>query len=172
MANAEAFISAGGKAGWQYLIFPWNKHQIYEARDLAKQMGFRNFKERWNRRTDLNNNSFSHRQKQKIENKHNFQNPNEYEVHCGWAHDLKQYHVGHDGKLWPCCYLDNYKRMGIHEGEEGDVNWESRFSIYEDGWNDLYTKTADEILEHRFFKEDIVDSWNSDTHGLGYKDRL
>lgn len=172
MANAEAFINSGGKAGWQYLIFPWNKHQIYEARELAKKMGFRNFKERWNRRTDLNNNSFSYRQKQKIENKHNFQNPSEYEVHCGWAHNLKQYHVGHDGKLWPCCYLDNYRRMGLHEGEEGDINWENRFSIYEDGWNDLYTKTADEILEHRFFKEDIVDSWSSNKHGLDYKDRI
>lgn len=172
IANAKAFIDAGGKAGWQYLIFPWNQHQVDEARQLAKQLGFRNFKERWNRRTELNDNSFSYKQKGKIENKHNFQNPNEYEIHCGWAYDLKQYHVGHDGRLWPCCYLDNYRRMGLHEGDEGDVNWENRFAIYEDGWNDLYTKTSDEILKHRFFTEDLVDSWSSNKHGLDYKDRI
>ena len=172
ISNANAFIKAGGKAGWQYLIFPWNKHQIEEARNLAQQMGFRKFKERWNRRVNLNKNSFSWQEREKIEEKHNFQNPNEYEVYCSWGNDLKQYHVGYDGRLWPCCYLDNYRRMGLHEGDEGDVNWENRFAIYEDGWNDLYTKTSDEILKHRFFTEDLVDSWSSNKHGLDYKDRI
>jgi MoaA/NifB/PqqE/SkfB family radical SAM enzyme len=43
MANAQAFIDAGGCADWDYLIFKHNEHQIDEAKALARQMGFREF---------------------------------------------------------------------------------------------------------------------------------
>jgi MoaA/NifB/PqqE/SkfB family radical SAM enzyme len=40
MANAKAFIDAGGNAVWEYLIFEHNEHQIEEARKLANDLGF------------------------------------------------------------------------------------------------------------------------------------
>ena len=40
MANAEAFITAGGNATWQFIVFPWNAHQEDEVRKLANTMGF------------------------------------------------------------------------------------------------------------------------------------
>lgn len=43
MANAQAFIDAGGVAHWDYLIFKHNEHQIDEAKALSKQMGFKYF---------------------------------------------------------------------------------------------------------------------------------
>ncbi|AGH96554.1 radical SAM protein [Pseudobdellovibrio exovorus] len=43
MANATAFISAGGKAYWDFLIFKHNEHQIDEAMQLSKSMGFQEF---------------------------------------------------------------------------------------------------------------------------------
>lgn len=43
MANAQAFIDAGGYADWDYLIFKHNEHQIDEAIALSKSMGFGNF---------------------------------------------------------------------------------------------------------------------------------
>jgi MoaA/NifB/PqqE/SkfB family radical SAM enzyme len=43
MANAKAFIDAGGFADWDYLIFKHNEHQIDEAIALSKSMGFQNF---------------------------------------------------------------------------------------------------------------------------------
>ena len=49
--NACAFISAGGSAHWDMLIFNHNKHQLESARTLAKQMGFTWFRtketDRW-----------------------------------------------------------------------------------------------------------------------------
>ena len=42
-ANAQAFIDAGGFADWDYLIFKHNEHQIDEAKELSKKMGFMNF---------------------------------------------------------------------------------------------------------------------------------
>lgn len=43
IANAQAFIDAGGFADWDYLIFKHNEHQIDEANALSKKMGFQNF---------------------------------------------------------------------------------------------------------------------------------
>lgn len=43
MRNARAFIDAGGIACWAFLVFEHNKHQVTEARNLAKKMGFTYF---------------------------------------------------------------------------------------------------------------------------------
>lgn len=41
--NAQTFIDNGGRAHWEYLIFDHNDHQVEEARQLAKTMGFTEF---------------------------------------------------------------------------------------------------------------------------------
>lgn len=43
MQNTRAFINAGGKAQWNYIVFEHNEHQIDEARQLSVAMGFENF---------------------------------------------------------------------------------------------------------------------------------
>ena len=43
MRNAEAFIAAGGRARWDYIVFGHNEHQVEEARALATSMGFEKF---------------------------------------------------------------------------------------------------------------------------------
>lgn len=43
MANVEAFIAAGGRAHWDFLIFKHNEHQIDQARQLAETLGFARF---------------------------------------------------------------------------------------------------------------------------------
>ena len=40
IANARAFIDAGGNAVWEYLIFEHNEHQIETARKMADDLGF------------------------------------------------------------------------------------------------------------------------------------
>jgi len=41
--NAKAFIDAGGKAEWAYIVFEHNEHQVETARSLSKQLGFTRF---------------------------------------------------------------------------------------------------------------------------------
>ena len=41
--NAQAFIDAGGEAIWKFIIFEHNQHQVEQAKERAKQMGFREF---------------------------------------------------------------------------------------------------------------------------------
>ena len=50
--NAAHFIQAGGQAVWMYTEFPHNKHQVAEAKILAKELGFSQFRRRLNTRAD------------------------------------------------------------------------------------------------------------------------
>lgn len=43
MRNAQAYIDAGGRARWDYLVFGHNEHQVDQAVDIARQMGFEQF---------------------------------------------------------------------------------------------------------------------------------
>jgi MoaA/NifB/PqqE/SkfB family radical SAM enzyme len=41
--SMKAFISAGGRARWDFLIFDHNQHQVEEARGIANELGFEKF---------------------------------------------------------------------------------------------------------------------------------
>ena len=43
MENAQAFINAGGRARWDFIVFAHNEHQVEEAEALANKMGFERF---------------------------------------------------------------------------------------------------------------------------------
>jgi MoaA/NifB/PqqE/SkfB family radical SAM enzyme len=43
MQNAQAFIDAGGRARWDYIVFAHNEHQVEEAEKLANNMKFEKF---------------------------------------------------------------------------------------------------------------------------------
>ena len=38
--NASAFIQAGGRAQWNFIVFRHNEHQVDQARQMAKDLGF------------------------------------------------------------------------------------------------------------------------------------
>lgn len=40
--NAQAFISAGGRAQWNFIVFRHNEHQVNTVKSLAQDMGFFN----------------------------------------------------------------------------------------------------------------------------------
>jgi MoaA/NifB/PqqE/SkfB family radical SAM enzyme len=44
MENAQAFIEAGGRAHWDYIVFAHNEHQVEEAEALSKAIGFEKFR--------------------------------------------------------------------------------------------------------------------------------
>ena len=43
MANTKAFVGAGGRATWDFIVFRHNEHQVDQARQLAKSLGFAGF---------------------------------------------------------------------------------------------------------------------------------
>jgi MoaA/NifB/PqqE/SkfB family radical SAM enzyme len=44
--NAAAFINAGGRAVWNFIVFEHNQHQVESAKLMSQEMGFRDFKYR------------------------------------------------------------------------------------------------------------------------------
>jgi MoaA/NifB/PqqE/SkfB family radical SAM enzyme len=43
ISNAQAFINAGGRAQWNYIVFQHNQHQVEKAKVLSREMKFFNF---------------------------------------------------------------------------------------------------------------------------------
>lgn len=43
MRNVEIFNSAQGHSKWKWVEFPWNLHQIEQAKSISKQLGFKKF---------------------------------------------------------------------------------------------------------------------------------
>lgn len=44
--SMKSFIDAGGRARWDFLIFDHNQHQVEEAKELSKRLGFEKFVEK------------------------------------------------------------------------------------------------------------------------------
>ncbi len=44
MANVKAFISSGGNARWDFLVFQHNQHQVESAKEFASELGVKKFR--------------------------------------------------------------------------------------------------------------------------------
>lgn len=181
MKNATAFINAGGRASWQYLIFPWNKHQLDEAEDLSKKLKFNKFMFRHDRST------VSKIGLEEIKNKKEKNQTKTSNISLEWiSEDLKEsvnyeitcnnkvktmYFVGHDSRLWPCCFLHN--GLLHHDIGRKDILRKRLFDAYgSDDWNDCSKHDIEKILQHEFFASDLAASWNSTTHGYAKGQRI
>ena len=182
MENAQAFIHAGGTASWQYLIFPWNQHQVMDAKALSVQMGFYEFMSRHDRSlaTSIGLETI---QKIKVSNiersdKKSTVNSINASLKDSVTNDIqcnnqikKMYFIGYDNKLWPCCFLNN----GFMNMDEGKTNLlqQRLFDAYgDDSWNDISKHSISEILAHDFYSEDLTASWQSNHHGPDKTDRI
>jgi MoaA/NifB/PqqE/SkfB family radical SAM enzyme len=169
--NAVHFIRAGGNAQWQYIIFPWNKHQVEEARNMSNSLGFKEFKTR-NDRSGVSEEGLDLvREIQK--NPTTSKEGTDVSIYNGYAiscmnHDEDMYHVSYDGRLWPCCYFGNVKYMGPKLYNE----FKQRiFGVYGEDFNLLTKHTVEEILDSDLYKNDLVESWNNPI-GCGSKDKV
>jgi MoaA/NifB/PqqE/SkfB family radical SAM enzyme len=177
MENAKAFIAAGGHAQWQYIEFPWNEKDTQAAKELAIAMGFKSFKYRRDRSGTPSpgkyeeNINFSKRiaslswkeYVSKLE-----QQQIGKDIEC-FSQEDGMYFIGYDAKVWPCCFLHNAKWNSAGKYEEAQLRYSKN---YGDDWNSLLSHSFEEIVNHKFYTEDLTDSWNSTTHGTGGKDRI
>ena len=186
MENAKAFIDAGGTAGWQYLVFPWNKHQVSEASELSKQMGFKTFIHRMDRSVVSENNwdiddirRIQERNQPsrvdpnydltKLYNKARSLNVEENEIDCYFQNE-QMYFIDFNARLWPCCFIRNTE-FGGHSTHWNQVK-ETMYGVYESlDWNRLDLYTVQEVLSHPFYQSDLVDSFGN-KFGTGCGDKM
>jgi hypothetical protein len=103
MANTSAFINAGGSAHWDMLIFKHNEHQLDDAEELARNMGFTWFRHKVSKRFVTN-------PIQGIEAPLTFTLPNVPNVNQIKCHALedKSLYVTASGEKLPCCWIGPY----------------------------------------------------------------
>lgn len=171
--NARAYIRGGAYATWQYLIFPWNKHQVNEAREFAAELGFKDFVTRNDRALAGKNfktmAANQHSKKSWEDFKHNYiMTAYTSAIDCVMR-PRGMYFVNFEGNVWPCCFLNNSQYTKFGQYEETYKRFEDN---YDAAWNNLHHYTMDEILNHRFYTEDLVDSWEEKEHTSGCKGRI
>ena len=116
MTNAEAFISAGGSAHWDMLVYKHNQHQVDAAEQLARDMGFKWFRAKVSRR------GFTDR----LEAPSSWVVPNiqSTKVNCHALNEQSTY-IDSQGNLSPCCWLGARQENFISDFEEIQNSWSS-----------------------------------------------
>jgi len=115
--NASAYIEAGGNAHWEMLVFEHNEHQINEAKEYAKSLGFKWFRAKVSKRFEKHPIHFLKPPKGFILDK--VTGP----IECQALRDRSVY-ISAKGVLHPCCWL------GYNNGVELD-----RFGTVMDTWD-------------------------------------
>ena len=188
--NAQAFIKGGGKAEWKYLEFNHNSHQVEQARETAKKLGFEKFfvkSTRWKEaahRTIEGNKSDQIRasatkkskavvidripdskkaivEKVRKEMASYKDYYNEVPVSCYWNF-RKRVQREYDGLVWQCCHLS-----GVYGSSAGFSKKDYQYYVDKFGttWNNLHENSLDAILTHEYFNalEDSLSNKMTDT---------
>ena len=98
MANTEAFISAGGNAQWDMLVYKHNQHQVDDCEKLARSMGFKWFRAKVSKRPLING----------LEAPLGWQQPVKKigAIKCHAIAEKSEY-LDARGRIIPCCWLGN-----------------------------------------------------------------
>tara|TARA_B110000503_G_scaffold11872_1_gene16013 strand:+ start:8163 stop:9230 length:1068 start_codon:yes stop_codon:yes gene_type:complete len=172
--NAQAFINAGGTAEWAFIEFKHNYHQIAQAEQLAKDMGFSKFTAKYTSRfADQDQTTQENKKgiivedtadnqnvKDKKEITQQYNSFDEYveqtPITCKYQRD-KTVFVDMCMKLWPCCWLGAPEYF--HKPTQQTKSFDHLFNIYGKDFNDM-RKYGWQVFEHEFFQEYLDKSWN------------
>lgn len=115
MTNVENFISAGGRAHWDMLVYRHNEHQVDACAQLAKDLGFSWFRAKITKRTMTAG----------LEYPVSWQDPKvqSSDIRCK-ALEEKSIYIDSRGGIWPCCWLGE-----LQQEQEQD------FATIQQGWN-------------------------------------
>lgn len=155
--NVKAFISNGGNAAWQFIVFEHNKHQTEEAYHKSKEYGFKNFKLRQSNRSEVKDivpstdfkhisNSTSRIKDRCLIKRDSAKVLCSAKVKKGQRRNfhslLANMYVNFQGYLTPCCWMGT--QVGLTE------LWE--YSEIDPKFHSLYHYSIDEIIAGPMWK--------------------
>lgn len=187
--NASAFIAAGGKAHWDFLVFRHNEHQIDAARALSIKLGFQSFRVKKTGR--FFSNAQSHvKDRQEVKDElgnmeYYLEKPQDPElinaslkkeaglaengsfdayfdrtpISCKVAKENSLY-VSAEGLLFPCCWTANQLYPWYQKPNRSQI-WRL-FEELPDGIDSINALKipAQEIVDGVFFQKMIPDRWH------------
>lgn len=185
MENAKAYIQAGGRARWDFLVFSHNYHQVGEAKALAKKMGFKKFLKKKTKRFLKKDYTGSYKL-EKIFNKNKkvigtLKLPEEkrkdfkkilkkydsfYDyvdttsICCKYRQNMKALFIDFEALVWPCCWLGSPTYFANSNNLQ-KKQFDELKSRYEKNFNSLRHHSLEKILSHQWFKSDLVESWQN-----------
>jgi MoaA/NifB/PqqE/SkfB family radical SAM enzyme len=97
--NACAFIQVGGNAHWEMLVFEHNQHQVDQAEQMAKDLGFKWFRAKVSKRFKTHPIEF-------LKPPAAWNNPivSEGKIKCPILLE-KSLYISARGEIYPCCWL-------------------------------------------------------------------
>lgn len=134
MANAQAYINAGGAAHWDMLVYRHNQHQVDECEQLARDMGFKWFRAKVSKR------GFNQRLLAPV----GWSDPrvNGTKINCHALNEQSAF-IDAQGNLSPCCWLGARQQNFITDFDSISQSWTSdqpeRICINTCGTNDSKT---------------------------------
>ena len=154
------------------MVFEHNEHQVDEARELAKKLGFRKFIVRKTSRfkdkksfsyTDINGQPAKLYPPKDAKYRFDYEGnylggespPENLCVKCDWKTQKKMF-VSMTHRLWPCTYISEYypELPGFNTMNE----IKDRHGVE---FNDITKYTLEEILEHEFFATELETAWKT-----------
>lgn len=113
--NISAFISSGGRAHWDMLVYQHNEHQVDECRDLAQKLGFKWFRTKVSSRQLVNNLQYPSNWTKPVKIKKAIQ--------C-IALEEQSLYINAQGVAYPCCWLSTspYNLSAFNEVKK---SWDS-----------------------------------------------
>jgi MoaA/NifB/PqqE/SkfB family radical SAM enzyme len=172
MDNANAFISAGGNAHWKMIEFEHNKHQIEEAREIARKMGFTHFTitpnyggreltskdkiKTYQQPSTLKNyeDDIGVIEDWKIDHQNRIDYFNNLKIRCEWK-GYNSIFLATNGEIFPCCHT--YRSVYSFQRKEAKDYRLKINKVY--GANNVNENSTKEILENKWYDKDLVDSF-------------
>ena len=168
--NAQAYIDAGGSATWKYIIFEHNKHQVDEAAELAKKLGFKKFEKIKTNRfekdylpvVDKNNQEIYRLYEAKVEEDgFTAKNPNRIQTTKEWTGEIACYakkessvYIAADGRVYPCC------NTAYHYNTDRSLNKQILELQEQIGIPNITNTKLSQATESLFF-ETVEEKWSS-----------
>ena len=141
MENVQAFISAGGQAHWDMIVFKHNEHQVDDCEKLAKDLGFKWFRAKASRRHDVAPVEF-------LNPPTGWKNPEVLKgnIQCQALKEQSSY-ISAQGKHYPCCWL-------------GPTEYTAdRFKEIQKSWNSIPFQTCSEVCTGTSYGTNFTNQW-------------
>lgn len=164
MENAQAFIDGGGFAEWKYIVFQHNEHQVKEAEQLSKDMGFITFNKILSMRFvdwfgDIRKDAEVERSTK--EDITQYIQDGSDEIYCD-AIKKNGIFITDKGLLTPCCWIGN--EMGynwqidhIDHNDHGAKYLKKLYPDWETELNAL-NNGIENVMKHPIWKN-LIDLW-------------